>query len=280
MSVHTASQHSLPLTFGIEIEHLLAFHSSVLDPHLHPQTRIIKQLPKDTRIDMRQVSNQYPLSRPYYLGWALAAPSDYPSTRGRDWRNQCFRDHGCRGYADEILHMEAKILREKGLDVIVHDCEGSIADHDSWHLTTDTSLVSATPEELAGVIGVRKAESGEWDSGPVELVSRVLPIDDPSSYEEIGTFFAALNPAHYPPHKRLFQAFGSENKWCGLHVHIGLPPSSPSSSSDQQQQQQKKTFPLTLLQHLAYITIIYEPILSSLHPQRRRPGDRDTDMDL
>ncbi|KAI4199979.1 MAG: hypothetical protein LQ350_004241 [Teloschistes chrysophthalmus] len=285
----TASQHSLPLTFGIEIEHLLAFHSSMLSLHIHPDTRIIKHLSKDTRTAMRQVSNQYSPSRPSYLGWALAAPSDYPSTRGHDWRNQCFRAHGCRGYADEILNMEAKILREQGLDVIVHDCEGTIADYDSWHLTTDTSLVSATPEELADVIGVRKTGTGEWDSAPLELVSRVLRIDDPASYEEIGRFLAALNPMpQHPPHESLFQAFGNENKWCGLHVHIGLPPPSPSSSSSPSpssssspsDQEQQQTFPLALLQHLAYITIIYEPILSRLHPARRRPGNRDTDMDL
>ncbi|KAI4242516.1 MAG: hypothetical protein LQ352_007217, partial [Teloschistes flavicans] len=228
MATFTASQYPLSLTFGIEIEHLLAFHTCTLYPHLQPETRIIKQLPEHTRIDIRQVTNEYSLTRPLYLGWALTEPSVYPSVWGHDWRNQCLQDHGCRGYADEVLHMEAKILREKGLDVTVHKGKGKIADFDRWHLTTDTSLVSALPEELAAVIGVEKAACGEWDSGPVELVSRVLPVDNPASYAEI----------------------------------------------------EQPTFSLPLLQHLAYITVIYEPVLSSLHPKHRRPGHPDTGMDL
>ncbi|KAL8660195.1 MAG: hypothetical protein Q9202_006757 [Teloschistes flavicans] len=318
MITFTVSQDPLPLTFGIEIEHLLAFHTCILYPHLQPETRIIKQLPEHTRIDIRQVTNEYSLTRPLYLGWALTEPSVYPSVWGHDWRNQCLQDYGCRGYADEVLHMEAKILREKGLDVIVHKGKGKIADFDRWHLTTDTSLVSALPEELAAVIGVEKAACGEWDSGPVELVSRVLSVDNPSSYAEIGAFLAALNPAHVTPQQRFFQAFARENRWCGLHVHIGLPPSSfspsspslsasslslspPSSSYSSSyssssssssssfssyrtqyhhRHKEQPTFSLSLLQHLAYITVIYEPVLSSLHPKHRRPGHPDTEMDL
>ncbi|KAL9591908.1 MAG: hypothetical protein Q9179_007255, partial [Wetmoreana sp. 5 TL-2023] len=280
MPTATASP-PLPLTFGLEFEHLLAFHESLLTPLLPPNTRIIKSIPYPTRIALRQTTEQYLLTRPQYIGWALTSPSSYPSLFGTDWHNDCLRTHGYRGYADEILQLEKQILEQSGCDVVVHDGKGKMRDFKKWHLTTDTSLVGATREELASALGDQHVEGdvGEWDSSPVELVSRVLPLDDEekeASFTEIAHFLDALKPSCS---RTATATATNEDKfkvlttpWCGLHVHIGLPPSnSPSNNS---------FFPLPLLQHLAYITLIYEPVLSSLHPRTRRPGNRDTEMDL
>ncbi|KAL9612165.1 MAG: hypothetical protein Q9204_008975 [Flavoplaca sp. TL-2023a] len=146
-----------------------------------------------------------------------------------------------------------------------------------WYLTTDTSLVGASAEELGSIIGEGRANTAEWDSGPVELVSRVLDVDAASSFTEIAEMFKILDAGHSG--KTKYKAFADQ--WCGLHVHIGLPPSSsiaPSYSSPNSNEE--LTFPIPLLQHLAYLTIIYEPILSLLHPPNRRPEHSDAKTDL
>ncbi|KAL8714427.1 MAG: hypothetical protein Q9220_001760 [cf. Caloplaca sp. 1 TL-2023] len=251
---------SLPLTFGLEFEYLLAFHESSLPQDAH----IVKYIPSETRIALRQVTDRYSLDRPQYHGWALASPSDYPSPFGPTWRTDCYNKHGYRGYADEILSLEAALLKEKNCDVAVHHGNGKIKDFNRWVLMNDTSLVSATREDLAEVLG---HDDGHWDSAPVELVSRILSVDDKDSFVEIDKF---LNILKGDGVAKGYQAF--TDQWCGLHVHIGLPSSSPS--------QQSPIFSLALLQHLAYITLIYEPLLSTLHPPTRRPPHPNSSLDL
>ncbi|KAI4136984.1 MAG: hypothetical protein L6R39_007529, partial [Caloplaca ligustica] len=258
------SSDPLPLTFGIEVEHILAFHSSILTPHLPAGTAIIKDLALSIRLNLRQTTSQYLLTRPQYNGWALTAPTDYPSPFGSGWHNKCLEVHGCRGYADEILRMEQAILKAQGKDVTVHDGQGKMQDFSTWHLTTDTSLVGATPAQLASVI--IEIDSAEWDSAPLELVSPPLALDDPASFAEIEAILGIIRGGE--EERKLYKAF--TDPYCGLHVHIGLPPSSSS----------ERHFRLGLLQHLAYITVIYEHVLSELHPASRRPGHAFASTDL
>ncbi|KAL8677469.1 MAG: hypothetical protein Q9186_006110 [Xanthomendoza sp. 1 TL-2023] len=279
-STSTAMPPALPLTFGIELEHILAFHSSHLLPILPPKTKIIKDIPSDKRWELRQTTPLYHLTRPLYQGWGVTAPSNYPTTSGADWRNECIRRHGCRGYADEVLWIERNIFKARGKEVVLHDGHGKMQEFGKWYLTTDTSLVGATPQELAIVIGSDKVQNRQWDSGPAELVSRVLNVDDKSSFQEIGDMLEILNAGN-DGGETGYKAFADQ--WCGLHVHIGLPPLSPIPSSLPNNHgtiEQSNTFPLLILQHLAYITIIYEPILSLLHPPNRRPEHPNAATDL
>ncbi|KAL8669055.1 MAG: hypothetical protein Q9168_006344, partial [Polycauliona sp. 1 TL-2023] len=212
-----------------------------------------------------------------YHGWALTTPTSYPSPFGSDWHNQCITDHGYRGYADEILRMEQSIFKWKNQHVRVHDGHGKMQKFGTWYLTTDTSLVGASPDELASIIGEDMARTGEWDSAPLELVSRVLDVDAASSYTEIDEMFQTLDAGRSG--RTEYQAF--TDPCCGLHVHIGLPPPpSSSTASSNSSDQENGTFPLTVLQHLAYITIVYESILSLLHPPHRRPEHPKAQIDL
>ena len=276
----TSASSLISLTFGIELEHVLAFHASLLTPLIPADTWIAKQIPHDKRIRLCQTTYIYQLSRPKYHGWGLTAPTSYPSPFGSKWHTQCILDHGYRGYADEILRMEQAIFNDKNQHVVVHDGEGKMQQFGKWYLTTDTSLVGASPEELASIVGEDKAETGEWDSGPVELVSRVLDVDAANSFSEVAEMFELLNAGQTG--KTKYKAF--TDQWCGLHVHIGLPPSpQPSvalSNSSLDGNEGNGTFALPLLQHLAYITIIYEPILSLLHPPNRRPDHPNGQIDL
>ncbi|KAL8784936.1 MAG: hypothetical protein Q9213_003678 [Squamulea squamosa] len=262
------------LTFGIELEHILAFHFSLLAPLLPANTRIVKDIPCDERKRLRQTTSLYQLTRPLYYGWGVTAPTIYPAPLGHGWHDQCLGEYGYRGYADEILRMEQQIFLNKGKEIVIHDGEGKMQEFGKWYLTTDTSLVGATPETLAATVGEDQAKSRQWDSGPVELVSRVLDVDDVSSFQEIKQMFEILDGGVVG--SRRYKAF--TDRWCGLHVHIGLPPLQPSM--DRRKGSENTAFPLTLLQHLAYITIIYEPILSLLHPPNRRPPHRDAKTDL
>ncbi|KAL8656918.1 MAG: hypothetical protein Q9226_002439 [Calogaya cf. arnoldii] len=214
------------------------------------------------------------MSRPKYYGWGLSAPTDYPSPFGGEWHDQCIANHGYRGYADEILRMEQEIFNDRSQHVLVHDGHGKMREFDKWYLTTDTSLVGASPEELAFIVGEDNAKTEEWDSGPVELVSRVLDVDATNSFSEVAEMLDILNAGHTGEKK--YKAF--IDQWCGLHVHIGLPPSPQPSIPDSKDE--NSTFPLSILQHLAYITIIYEPILSLLHPPNRRPDHPNAQTDL
>ncbi|KAL8886351.1 MAG: hypothetical protein Q9215_005933 [Flavoplaca cf. flavocitrina] len=276
-TVRTSETSWIPLSFGIELEHVLAFHSSLLTALLPANTSITKHIPQDTRLRLRQTTYIYQLSRPKYLGWGLTAPTNYPSPFGRDWYNQCIKDHGYRGYADEILRIEHNIFHHNSRDVVVHDREEKMQKFDKWYLTTDTSLVGVSAEELGSIIGEGRAKTAEWDSGPLELVSRVLDVDAASSFTEIAEMFKILDAGRSG--KTKYKAF--TDQWCGLHVHIGVSPSSsiaPSKSSPNSNEE--CTFPLPLLLHLAYLTIIYEPILSLLHPPNRRPEHSDAKTDL
>ncbi|KAI4183188.1 MAG: hypothetical protein L6R41_005534 [Letrouitia leprolyta] len=309
ISTTSISSNPIPLTFGLEFEHILLFHSSFLQALLPPGTQIQKSLPYDTRFDIRQTTSQYQLSRPVYNGWALTSPTTYPSPFGNDWHNECIQRYGVRGYADEGLRMEKAVLERGSREKVnVHNGKGKMKDFSRWHLVTDTSLIGLTEEEIAatlndlGTAAIRgndnvnfhdnDIDTQDWDSSPVELVTRVFRLDDndddddddddrvtEASFAEINTMVNCLNPVlSYPSHRYLDQQhidhlrqrqarhLSTVSPHCGLHVHIGtLLPDG---------------FPLPLLQHLAYILTIYEPVLSSLHPVWRRPGHEGAEVDL
>ncbi|KAI4111704.1 MAG: hypothetical protein LQ338_008351, partial [Usnochroma carphineum] len=126
---------------------------------------------------------------------------------------------------------------------------------------------------LGDIIGAGRAETEEWDSAPLELVSRPLSLDDEeTSFAEIENILAMLKPGRddddADSNTGYYKTF--TDAWCGLHVHIGLPPENNNDKCDE-------FLSLGMLQHLAYILILYEPALSTLHPRSRRP---DAQVDL
>ena len=68
-------------------------------------------------------------------------------------------------------------------------------------------------------------------------------------------------------------AFTTEH--CGLHVHIGLP-----TPPDLKPGTPPPTFSLATLQHLAYLSVIYEKAISTLHPPHRREHSPASLIDL
>ena len=140
------------------------------------------------------------------------------------------------------------------------DSRNKRVDFSKWHLAVDTSLVGATKGELksklSGRIGDDEVE--KWDSSGVELVSRPLPPTE-ESFKEISGFVNVLKGQP----DSLYGAFVSQ--YCGMHVHVGLPPSNDDSSTES-----AEVFDLPTLQHLAYILVMYEGEIGKMHPPSTR----------
>ena len=156
------------------------------------------------------------------------------------------------------MHLAQGVLGEK---VDVHaDSRNKRVDFSKWHLTVDTSLIGATDDELkkklSGRIGDEEVE--KWDSSGVELVSRPLPPIE-ESFKEISGYLELLKGQ---PDSR-YGAFVSQ--YCGMHVHVGLPPSSDGSTNEP-----ARVFDLPTLQHLAYILVMYEGEIGKMHPPSTR----------
>ena len=231
------------VTFGIEVECILAFHETLLHDQLaasKSQAKIIKDIPDETRQNLNQVSQHYldedtrqhDTSRQKYMGWALTTPTAYPPERDNIRFQRQFDKHlteyGYRAYGGEILHVAQNLLPA---GVRAHDSFHSgnkYTDFSHWHLTHERGLVGVDKEELTRQFdktGSKKAENmperqqtmmdtEDWDSHPLELVSRVLPYND-ASITELHQHLTALQAG--PDH------FAFATKHCGLHVHVGLP---------------------------------------------------------
>ncbi|KAI4161607.1 MAG: hypothetical protein LQ342_004748 [Letrouitia transgressa] len=298
------------LTFGVEIEHVLVFHSSLLRPHLPPSTLIIRDLSLNTRLALRDTSQQYNATRPYYNGWAFTSPSTYPYDKEN--RQRCLQTHGCRGYADEALKLEQQIFSDKAASVDVDvdageeyetesDVDASEEDEtefvvepmsfERWHLTRDNSLTGLDASELKSVLerhGIIRNEDEEdenlwdwdWDSSGLELVSRVLPLSD-LGFRELEDALAVLNnnaAAAAADGEQSKKYIAATNRFCGLHVHVGLPhpdASYPSLAHGDPAAVVPPTFALKTLQHLALLLAVFEPHITALHAPHRAPGGVD-----
>ena len=232
------------VTFGIEVECVLAFHETLLQDHLATTTadsKIIKYIPDDVRRKLNQISQHYldedarqhDASRRRYMGWGLTTPTAYPA----EYDNNGFQEkfdielskYGYRAYGGEILHVAQRILPE---GVEVHDSfhsEKYNNDFSHWHLTHERGLVGVDKENLTQRLDKlskatkpgdtsnrfkRPCLTTNWDTHPFELVSRVLPYNT-ASIAEIQHHLTVLQEG--PKH------FAFTTKHCGLHVHVGLP---------------------------------------------------------
>ncbi|KAA6409907.1 MAG: hypothetical protein FRX48_06520 [Lasallia pustulata] len=108
---------------------------------------------------------------------------------------------------------------------------------------------------------------GHWDSHGIELVSPVFGFT-PTVFDELSDLLTRLKGTDADDHGALI----TDN--CGLHIHVGLPPTPGTSNF------QNPRFDLPTLQHLAYLLVMYEPHISTLHPPSRRAGSPASTIDL
>jgi len=264
----------LNLTFGVEFEAIIAFHETTLQKHLdntHNTSKIIKDIPDDVRRELNQTNRFYSHIHKQYTGWGLTTPAAFtvPDQDVQVKLASEIEKFGYRGYAGEILGLAQNLFPD---GVRVHDSfREKYHDFESWHLTHDRSVVGVDKDTLERelVLAGREVNNiDDWDSHSIELVSRVLPLE-PASFNEINTYLAALRGSP----DSLHAAF--TNIHCGFHVHVGLP-----EPKDLPQGAAPPTFALPILQHLAYILVMYELAISKLFPAHRREGSAAAMIDL
>ena len=268
---------SFPVTFGVELEAILAFHESLLRQHLHntgSAAEIIKDIPQDVRTELRQVTTQNMLTRPEYMSWALTTPTAYdmnsPDHQLQEFHDRHLAKHGYRGYAGEILTLAKTFLPQS---VEVHDSwMQKYANFAKWHITQDRSLVGVPKDELRRQLvtdgDLRTGEERDWDSFGIELVSRVLAFE-PGSFDEIARHLMSFRGGLAYKYK----AFASG--YCGMHVHVGIP-----LPDDHPEGVPQPTFSLALLMHVAYILVMYERPIAKIFPESRREGSDLSTTDL
>lgn len=202
------------VTFGIEIEAVLAFNQSLLQNHLDSigsPSKIIKDIPDTARRDLNQASSQYLATREKWMSWALTTPTAYSpgmsEMRMQEHFEEILLKYGYRGYGGEILDLAQSLLPE-GVRVHDHFGKNKYDDFSHWHLTHDRGVYGVGKERLADQLRQfrqkrwenrtmlerifdfcrgREAPAekiDEWDTHGLELVSRVLPYE-PSSFAEI-----------------------------------------------------------------------------------------------
>jgi hypothetical protein len=242
-----SSSSPSPLTFGIEIEGIFAFHQSRLEKHLSstiPTSTIIKTLNPAQEQGLRQV--HYP-QHPYN-SWAISNAGE------NDMTIKASVEHGAgsiRAYKDEPLHLVKEVLLSTSCaeDVMIHNPvdHSKPEEYTRWMVTSDHSLTSFTREEKAAYFTATKEdELDSWDTSGIELVSPPYSSID-MAQDDIAAIVASLTTQ---------TTSITTNTSCGLHVHIGTPSGAH--------------LPLKTLQHLSHILLIYEDEISRLHPGHRR----------
>ncbi|MCJ1301894.1 hypothetical protein MMC08_004695 [Hypocenomyce scalaris] len=252
-----------PVTFGVELELVFAFRQSLLQNYLNKtndSSYIVKNIPENDRLKMAEHLAFNYRDRQRYMGWGLTgkATNGFVIT----WNAK----HKYRTYGDEPLQIARRVLACT-CNVDVHNDEGERTDFSRWHLINDPSLVGADKSTLLTHLSDRISSVEHWDSHGLELVSRILT-PTPASFTEISTLIRALNGGAASNHGALV----TQN--CGLHVHVGLPPDFETPKDPH------LTFDIATLQHLAYILVMYEFCISTLHPAHRREGSKAAKVDI
>ena len=270
-------KEGMKLTFGVEFECVLAFKESLLReqfPKVHRESSIKKDINDQNRkaLNIRYVAKQYQNeeARSRYNGWGLTFPTEYSDSENQDFFQKQLRLFDCRAYGEEVLSMAKTLLVPEIVRMDPRRTQDAPRNEDFslWSLTHDQSLVGIPKEVLAQRLRdvgreIPASELEDWDSAPVELVSRQLSFEA-ESFTEIRRFMSRLCGA--PEGDQRHIALTTE--YCGLHVHVGLPHG--------------QNFDLALLQHLAYLTVMYssKDQFDSMFPANRRKDSQAAQTDL
>lgn len=174
-------------------------------------------------------------------------------------------NHGNHQWLAEVLNEIA--FEPNGLQVVLEepqDCDG----YEQWILTYDFSarIESNLMEHFRHDKRINPDTLADWNHDGMELISRVLTVPDLSARGYLTHHPSILEINEYLKHLHAdgrVPWFARPTRQCGLHVHIGVPGLDFTSTTVDQ-------IPLNILQHLAYLLIQYEDIISCLnHPQRR-----------
>lgn len=280
-------------TFGIEFEFILAFKhdllKSILDGY-NIEADIIKQFTDNEHkhllgeFAMHYEGNSSHNCRLRYPSWALHVPEgDVVCQNGLHHGNFVTKvsqgKQWIRRYVMEPLLMVKECLQKAQLPCNVIGwvepdpsnlnnpqkaeipfpgkgehamMRKSIVDYTYWTVTNDHTLIGALRSQLQEHLekqGVPNDEVVSWDSCGVELVSPVFDLETKTeAFQQVGRYLGSLIGKDMSL---------LESIWASTHVHIGFDFEAPDD------------MPMLLLQHLAYILVLHEDLLSNCHPKSR-----------
>lgn len=224
----------LPLTFGVELEMVFGINKSkvITQPHYH------YLFPQHYRLD----------------------PQDQVDDRER-FDPTIDLDRG--------LCQAATVLRYKGVDLAIK--VNSKDDDDlfhRWSLTyEEANIIPRADWEIASFTNGLVRSVKHLEFAGLELISPIMQAPDMKaqqdlkggSFKELERVVKTLELA--PPHYDAPWVFISTPQTSGFHVHVGLQPDEEWGPMD---------IPLKVLQHLAWIVVVFEDVISLLnHPERR-----------
>ncbi|EXJ96200.1 hypothetical protein A1O1_01326 [Capronia coronata CBS 617.96] len=292
-SKHTLRAPVHATTFGIEFEFTVAFKQDLLESTLarhNLNADIIKHFTDNEHRNLLGEFAQHYEGNPShncrfrYPSWALHVPQeDIVSMNGLHHGNFITKmtqeKQWMRRYVMEPLLMVKENLQQKKLPCNVVGwvepdpanpsdpklaeipfpgedeaimIRKSIVDYTDWTLTNDHTLVGPLRSQLREHLekeGVSKKEVDSWDSSGVELVSPVFELEKKTeAFESVGKYLDSLSGK---------DTSIMESVWASTHVHIGLVFENPED------------MPMLLLQHLAYILVLHEDLLTKCHPRSR-----------
>ncbi|OAP55126.1 hypothetical protein AYL99_10826 [Fonsecaea erecta] len=279
--------------FGIELEFVLAFKEDLLKSVISEydlDATIIKKLTAyEHRSLIEHDVNPNPAydCRWRYPSWALHVPETDMACTSKLHKGMFFnridnRKQWVRRYVAEPLLIARNCFDRQGLHSSVvgwlepdphcrdsheaakipltkhhHADEGavlrkSLIDYTEWTMTNDHTVVGALRSQLREHLltqGVAEDDVPKWDSYGIELISPVFELArQTEAFSQVGKYLRALVSK---------ETSTLESIWAGAHVHIGFNFSKPED------------IPILLLQHLAYILILHEDLLSRCHPRSR-----------
>ena len=281
----------LATTFGVEFEFLLAFNEDVLRRTLSKykiDAQIVKSFSdyEHRSVMWAALADELPShhNRSRYPSWALHVPAtDLVHNKHLDSNMFCVKSEYGRQWLRrpvmEPLLVAKERLNNKSLDVNVVGWAGYIqddpaerdiayptkdstdaavmlvkaeVDYSKWTLTNDHTLLGALRSQLHEHLESRNVPGNEFlisDSYGLEMVSPILDLrNKKEAFEEIRTYLEALNGTETSTFRSV---------WASVHVHIGWNLENPEE------------MPLLTLQHLAYILVLHEEIISKCHPRSR-----------
>ncbi|GAB7342734.1 hypothetical protein MBLNU457_g0881t1 [Dothideomycetes sp. NU457] len=253
------------LTFGLELEMVLGFHHDLLRRQLDksPDKSSWKVVTQPGYLKRQSTQGTMYHTR-QYQAWALHNPSatNIADTVALvDGKDPTVRS-AHQAYLEEPLEIARDILQPALPNVAVHsDLQNKQSDFSTWTLVRDPSIDSLTRQQLSDTFDrdeLLPSRTQDWDSYGIELVSPVMS----STAQATVDLAAALSTLHSGgtnPHHDVMTT-----TQCGLHVHIGTRTGC--------------ALPLPVLQHLAFLHLVYEHELDRLLPLHRRSTSGNAEL--
>lgn len=243
-----------PLTWGVELEFVFAFHETQLD--LNPFTDF-STVPAVTHPTVPNKKLAYRFRR-YVLGFKNLIPWDrLPHRVYNSWGlHNNGKNPRLQPYNKEVHYVLERLLKEKcpSIDTRIEESEpinekdNGMYEDNQWLLMRDYSVCGVGSKNIpAWLPRVAAAEAADWDSYGLELVSPIFNTGPNQGYNDIAQILEATKGKS----SDLTGAFITNQ--CALHVHVGAPKD------------------LRVLKELAVLIIVYESDISKLHPHCRRP---------